>query len=101
MRDRLGGVFDRWIMRARRWWWARRYRLEGSRRALFERFGSARYSRVAIHGLDRMLERHLPRRPGTFVEAGAYDGVFQSNTYYLERFWGWSGVLIEPLPERS
>jgi FkbM family methyltransferase len=33
-----------------------------------------------------------------FVEAGAYDGYFESNTYWFERFRGWSGVLVEPVP---
>ena len=27
------------------------------------------------------------------------DGVFESNTYYLERFCGWRGLLVEPVPE--
>jgi FkbM family methyltransferase len=36
---------------------------------------------------------------GFFVEAGANDGYQQSNTYYLERFCGWRGILIEPIPE--
>ena len=33
------------------------------------------------------------------MEAGANDGFEQSNTYYFERFRGWRGVLIEPIPE--
>jgi FkbM family methyltransferase len=45
------------------------------------------------------LERYLPERGGYFVEAGGYDGFVQSNTYYLERFKNWRGVLIEPIPE--
>jgi len=32
---------------------------------------------------------------GVFVEAGAHDGLFQSNTKILEDL-GWRGVLIEP-----
>ncbi len=63
----------------------------------FLRIGSL--SRPALHGLDRRLEALLPRRGGWFVEAGAYDGFQQSNTYYLARLKGWRGVLIEPLPQ--
>lgn len=37
---------------------------------------------------------------GFFIEAGAYDGIFQSNTKILEDL-GWSGLLIEPSPEKS
>jgi len=33
---------------------------------------------------------------GFFIEAGANDGVNQSNTYLIERFLGWSGLLVEP-----
>jgi FkbM family methyltransferase len=69
-----------------------------ARRRFFERLGSARYSRPALFELDRKLEAYLPERDGVFVEAGAYDGYLQSNTYYLERIKGWTGVLIEPVP---
>ena len=69
------------------------------RRRAFERLGSDRYSRPALHDLDRKLERYLPEKGGFFVEAGANDGHLQSNTYYFERFKGWRGVLIEPVPE--
>ena len=69
------------------------------RRRLFEAFGSARYSRPALNDLDRKLEAYLSLDGGFFVEAGANDGYTQSNTYYLERFRGWHGVLIEPVSE--
>ena len=35
---------------------------------------------------------------GTFVELGATDGIFGSNTLFFEMHLGWSGVLIEPTP---
>jgi FkbM family methyltransferase len=69
------------------------------RRGLFESLGSRRYSRPALHGMDQELERLLPRDPGLFVEAGAHDGYTQSNTYDLERFLGWRGLLVEAVPE--
>jgi len=69
------------------------------RRGLAEALGSTRYSRPALFEMDRKLEALLPQRGGTFLEAGAHDGYTQSNTYFLERHRGWSGVLIEPVPE--
>jgi FkbM family methyltransferase len=68
------------------------------RRGVFELLGLSRYSRPALHGIDRKLERYLAFDAGYFVEAGANDGYTQSNTYYLERFRKWRGVLVEPLP---
>lgn len=35
---------------------------------------------------------------GHYVETGAYDGIFASNTWGLAQR-GWSGLLIEPVPE--
>ena len=32
---------------------------------------------------------------GFFIECGGYDGEFLSNTLYMERWLGWSGLLIE------
>lgn len=38
----------------------------------------------------------LSAGPGTFFEAGAHDGITQSNTQLLQSELGWSGILVEP-----
>ena len=35
---------------------------------------------------------------GSFLEFGAYDGVNFSNTYLLEKNFGWQGLIIDPIP---
>ncbi len=76
-----------------------RQSIKRARRSACEALGILRYSRPALHDLDRKLERHLDFDNGLFIEAGANDGVRQSNTYYFEKIRGWSGLLIEPVPE--
>ncbi len=53
--------------------------------------------RFAHSELDTKLERYLDFDGGTFIEAGANDGVTQSNTLYFEGRRGWRGLLIEPI----
>ena len=65
---------------------------------LFEKVGIRRFSFPALNNIDRVLAKVIGRRDGFFVEAGANDGFTQSNTYALERFLGWTGLLIEPVP---
>lgn len=37
-------------------------------------------------------------RNGYFVDLGAYDGIYLSNTYLLERRYEWNGICIEANP---
>jgi FkbM family methyltransferase len=76
-----------------------RQSLRKFRRTLFELAGNPKYSRPGLYDLDVKLGRYLTKRNGFFVEAGANDGFTQSNTYYLERFLGWRGILVEGIPE--
>lgn len=46
--------------------------------------------------LDLKLVDLLNKRGGFFIEAGAFNGIEQSNTYLLEKNYGWRGILIEP-----
>jgi FkbM family methyltransferase len=38
------------------------------------------------------------KRNGYFLEIGAYDGIKSSNTYVLEKQFGWSGLCVEANP---
>jgi len=71
-----------------------------SLRSLLQRCGCGYLSSVGLDQLDLDIVEILEhKRHGVFIEAGANDGISQSNTYYLEKVLGWTGVLIEPLPE--
>jgi FkbM family methyltransferase len=65
---------------------------------MFERLGSFRYSAPALSALDKRVLPFVGRGPGVYLEIGANDGFTQSNTYYLDRALGWTGILIEPIP---
>lgn len=53
----------------------------------------------ALNELDKKLKPYLKVDGGFFVEAGANDGVRQSNSLYFEKYHGWTGLLIEAIPE--
>lgn len=62
--------------------------------------------RRVIHsqdGEDGLLEALFARTgggPGYFVEFGAWDGRFKSNTFHLYETLGWKGCYIEGDPDR-
>ena len=87
---RLLGLREQ-VIAARHAVWRRRRRRAEAR-------GSDRFSRPALHGMDMTIDAVVDRDGGFFVEAGANDGFTQSNTYWLERFRGWNGILVEPMP---
>lgn len=72
--------------------------LHEKKRELHESFGNTKYSKPGAYDLDDKLAKYLPSKNGFYIETGANDGHSQSNTYYLEKFKGWKGVLIEALP---
>lgn len=88
---RAVGLRDRLV----RW----RLKRARTRRAAAEARGEDRLSRPALHELDFKLDAIIDRDGGFYVEAGGHDGFTQSNTYWLERFRGWRGLLVEPMPE--
>jgi len=54
-----------------------------------------------IPELDAIYQKHFGRRTdGCFVEVGAFDGEYVSNTSGLADM-GWTGYYIEPVPEHA
>ncbi len=55
----------------------------------------------AQFGEDKLLLKHFAgKKYGFYVEVGALDGVYVSNTFLFEQI-GWHGVLVEPIPEAA
>ena len=55
------------------------------------------------HNQDHwVIEEVFPgKRGGWFIDSGAGpDGIYNSNTYALETQLGWTGLLVEPHPDR-
>ena len=47
--------------------------------------------------LDKTVFKHV--KNGVFVDVGAHDGVKVSNTLTFEKYYNWSGICIEALPD--
>jgi len=52
-------------------------------------------------GQDSYLNQRLfkGKKNGVFVDIGAHNGITYSNTYFYEKFLGWKGICIEPIPQ--
>ena len=51
------------------------------------------------NGQDKFIvDLFKEKREGIFMDIGSYDGVNFSNTFYLEKELGWSGICVEPNP---
>lgn len=53
----------------------------------------------ALDNMDHKLRKYIDFDNGIFFEAGANDGLRQSNTMYLEYYRNWKGILVEPIKE--
>lgn len=64
--------------------------------------GLRRVGFTSQHGQDLWVSTVLAPtlNNGVFVDIGAHDGQSLSNTYFLEKRLGWTGIAIEPIPER-
>lgn len=71
-------------------------KLSRTKRKIYELAGNEKLSKPYA-GHDKLL-KYLNGRNGFFVEVGGNDGFFQDPTYYLEKFRGWTGIIVEPLP---
>lgn len=56
------------------------------------------YSHPATKVDEWVVETLEGKRNGYFVECGAFDGMYHSDTWTLEKSYGWTGILIEPNP---
>jgi FkbM family methyltransferase len=67
------------------------------RSGLLDAFGIPRS--LGLDELDVRVAKYFDySRGGFFIESGANDGISQSNSLYFERYLGWTGLLIEPIP---
>merc|ERR1711874_841600 len=49
-----------------------------------------------IGQVEEVLKYYHGKKNGFFIEAGAWDGEYLSNTLFLEVNSNWTGLLVEP-----
>lgn len=49
-----------------------------------------------LKNIDQKMLKYINYSNGFYIEMGAHDGIFNSNTYYYEKNLNWKGILIEP-----
>ena len=54
------------------------------------------------HEEDKFLNDNIfkNKKDGTYIELGALDGILYSNTKFFEDTLNWTGILIEPHPDK-
>ena len=55
---------------------------------------------MSQYGQDKYINENFfkGKESGVFIDIGANDGVFLSNTLFFEKTLKWDGLAIEPLP---
>lgn len=48
----------------------------------------------------KVVEFYNKKENGFFIEIGASNGIYLSNTYLLETVYKWKGICCEPIPSR-
>ena len=64
----------------------------------WNRLGPHPFSKFkAKNRIDEQMLEFINYRDGFFVEIGAGDGVYLSNTHYFEKRLDWHGILVDPV----
>lgn len=67
----------------------------------FRKRGWRNHESFGLNSLDHKINEYIYFRNGVFIEAGGNDGYEQSNSLFFEKYLGWTGLLIEPIPHNA